>query len=165
VALGRRSGPTLCCWVSRTTTAEVGAGPCLGGCEYVRLRSDNQHSSLEKLRNEVLPSPILPAPPQTSLRAQPFPCRHGGQRTDDRRFLSVPLCFYAKHTEAALVAVKGDALDDAGDFFGRRSALNTSREVEEYQVDLSGVTVLELIIVPNVSRGAARASLKSLRLS
>jgi hypothetical protein len=37
--------------------------------------------------------------------------------------------------------------------------------VEEYQVDLSGVTVLELVIVPNISRGAVRASLKSLRLS
>jgi hypothetical protein len=42
---------------------------------------------------------------------------------------------------------------------------NTSREVEEYQFDLSGVTVLELAIVPDISRGAARASLKSLRLS
>jgi hypothetical protein len=41
---------------------------------------------------------------------------------------------------------------------------NTSREVEEYQFDLSGVTVLELIIVPDISRGAAHASLKSLRL-
>ena len=41
----------------------------------------------------------------------------------------------------------------------------TIREVEEYQVELSNVTVLELIIVPNVSGGAARASLKSLHLS
>jgi len=41
----------------------------------------------------------------------------------------------------------------------------TVREVEEYQVELSNVTVLELIIVPNMSGGAARASLKSLRLS
>jgi hypothetical protein len=39
------------------------------------------------------------------------------------------------------------------------------REVEEYQVELSNVTVLELIIVPNRSGGADRASLKSLRLS
>ena len=39
------------------------------------------------------------------------------------------------------------------------------REIEEYQVQLSDVTVLELVIVPNISRGAARASLKSLRLS
>ncbi len=42
---------------------------------------------------------------------------------------------------------------------------DTVREVEEYQVELSDVTVLELIIVPNNSGGAARASLKSLRLS
>jgi hypothetical protein len=41
----------------------------------------------------------------------------------------------------------------------------TIREVEEYRVELSDVTVLELVIVPDISRGAARASLKSLRLS
>ena len=45
------------------------------------------------------------------------------------------------------------------------SAPNTIREVEEYRVNLSDVTVLELVIVPDISRGAARASLKSLRLS
>ena len=42
---------------------------------------------------------------------------------------------------------------------------NTSREVEEYHVELSDVTVLELAIVPDISRGASRASLKSLRIS
>ena len=42
---------------------------------------------------------------------------------------------------------------------------NAIREVEEFQVALSAVTVLELVIVPDISRGAARASLKSLRLS
>jgi hypothetical protein len=41
----------------------------------------------------------------------------------------------------------------------------TIREIEEYQVELSDVTVLELVIVPDISRGAARASLRSLRLS
>jgi hypothetical protein len=41
----------------------------------------------------------------------------------------------------------------------------TIREVEEYQVELSNVTVLELIVVPNISGGTDRASLKSLRLS
>jgi hypothetical protein len=39
------------------------------------------------------------------------------------------------------------------------------REAEEYQVQLSGITVLELIIKPNISGGDARASLKNLRLS
>jgi hypothetical protein len=38
----------------------------------------------------------------------------------------------------------------------------TIREVEEYQVEIASVTALELIIVPNVSGGSARASLKSL---
>ena len=42
---------------------------------------------------------------------------------------------------------------------------STTREAEEYQVELSNVAVLELIIVPNISGGDARASLKSLRLS
>lgn len=42
---------------------------------------------------------------------------------------------------------------------------NSIREVEEYQVGLSDVTVLELVIVPDISRGSARASLKSLRVS
>jgi hypothetical protein len=42
---------------------------------------------------------------------------------------------------------------------------STIREVEEYRVDLSGVAILELVIVPDISRGATRASLKSLRLS
>ena len=41
----------------------------------------------------------------------------------------------------------------------------TTREVEDYQVELASVTILELIIVPNASGGSARASLKSLRLS
>ena len=41
----------------------------------------------------------------------------------------------------------------------------TNREVEDYQVDLSNVTVLELIITPNMSGGDASASLKSMRLS
>jgi hypothetical protein len=41
---------------------------------------------------------------------------------------------------------------------------NTIREAEEYQVELLDVTVLELIVVPHTGGGAARASLKSLRL-
>ena len=41
---------------------------------------------------------------------------------------------------------------------------NSIREVEDYRVDLSGVNVLELVIVPDISGGAARASLKGLRL-
>ena len=45
------------------------------------------------------------------------------------------------------------------------SPRESTREVEEYQVDLSGVTVLELVINPNIGSGVARASLKNLRLS
>jgi len=42
---------------------------------------------------------------------------------------------------------------------------NAIREIEEYQGALSADTVLELVIVPDISRGAAHASLNSLRLS
>jgi F5/8 type C domain len=38
-------------------------------------------------------------------------------------------------------------------------------ETEDHRVDLSGVTVLELSIVPNLSGGNARASLARLRLA
>ena len=41
----------------------------------------------------------------------------------------------------------------------------TNRESEEFQVELSDVTVLELTIVPDISGGTARASLKSLGVS
>lgn len=41
----------------------------------------------------------------------------------------------------------------------------TTRELEEYQVELKEVSALELTIIPDVSGGAARASLAELRLS
>ena len=42
----------------------------------------------------------------------------------------------------------------------------TTREIEDYKVELTDVTVLEIVIVPDKSRAAAtRASLKSLRLA
>jgi hypothetical protein len=41
----------------------------------------------------------------------------------------------------------------------------TTRESEEYLVRLSDTSVLELVIVPDISGGSARASLRSLRLS
>ena len=41
----------------------------------------------------------------------------------------------------------------------------TTREVEEYNVNLDGVTALELSIVPDIGGGGARASLAQLRLA
>jgi hypothetical protein len=41
----------------------------------------------------------------------------------------------------------------------------TVRELQVYEVELSDLTVLELIITPDVSGGMARASVKSLRVS
>jgi hypothetical protein len=40
-----------------------------------------------------------------------------------------------------------------------------AHESEDYDVDLDGVTVLELRIVPDISRGSARASLAQLRIA
>ena len=40
-----------------------------------------------------------------------------------------------------------------------------TREVEDYTIDLDGVTALELKLVPDISRGSARASLAELRLA
>ena len=45
------------------------------------------------------------------------------------------------------------------------STPESTREVEEYHVDLRNLTVLELTIVPSINGGNARASLMSLRLS
>jgi hypothetical protein len=40
-----------------------------------------------------------------------------------------------------------------------------TEEIEDYRVELSGVTVLELDILPDIGGGAARASLASMRLA
>ncbi|MFP3868942.1 MAG: hypothetical protein ACLFUU_12435 [Desulfobacteraceae bacterium] len=40
-----------------------------------------------------------------------------------------------------------------------------ARQVEDYDVDLDGVTALELRIVPDISGGSARASLAQMRLA
>jgi hypothetical protein len=45
------------------------------------------------------------------------------------------------------------------------SAPTSTQETEEYQVELPNVSTLELTIVPDMGGGAARASLKSFRLS
>jgi hypothetical protein len=41
----------------------------------------------------------------------------------------------------------------------------STQEVEDYDVELNGMTALELIIVPDVSGGTARASVAELRLA
>jgi hypothetical protein len=41
---------------------------------------------------------------------------------------------------------------------------DTTREIEDYTVNLGGVTLLELRILPDIQGGTARASLKQLRV-
>ena len=45
------------------------------------------------------------------------------------------------------------------------SPQEAAREVEDYDVDLDGVTALELRIVPDISGGSTRASLAQLRVA
>lgn len=45
------------------------------------------------------------------------------------------------------------------------SPAGATREAEDYEVALEGVTALELVITPDVSGGPARASLERLRLA
>jgi hypothetical protein len=42
---------------------------------------------------------------------------------------------------------------------------DNTREIEDYAVDLAGLTALELSIVPDISGGSARASIAQLRLA
>ena len=42
---------------------------------------------------------------------------------------------------------------------------DSSQEIEDYSVDLSGVTALELVIVPDIAGGNSSASLARLRLA
>ena len=42
---------------------------------------------------------------------------------------------------------------------------NAVRETEDYAVEIPGVKALELVIVPDIESGAARASLRDLRLA
>jgi hypothetical protein len=41
----------------------------------------------------------------------------------------------------------------------------TTREIEDYRVELAGVKILDLTIVPDISGGAARAALEQMRLA
>ena len=45
------------------------------------------------------------------------------------------------------------------------SPAGTTGELEDYTVDLRGVTALELVIVPDISGGSAHASIAQLRLA
>lgn len=59
----------------------------------------------------------------------------------------------------------GDVLRDIVRQQWNFNATDAAREVEDYTVELSDVTALELTIVPDTSGGSARASLISLRLA
>jgi hypothetical protein len=45
------------------------------------------------------------------------------------------------------------------------SSPDNTREIEDYEVDLVGLTVLEICITPDISGGSARASISELRIA
>src|SRR3984893_12882479 len=65
---------------------------------------------------------VFLVPDPLAVRDQPFPGGHGRQRSDNRRLLTMSLCFYAEDTEAVFFVVESDALDDGGDFLSRGPA-------------------------------------------
>lgn len=62
-------------------------------------------------------------------------------------------------------AVGEDSLRDVVRQQWNFSPQGSNRQVEDVTVDLADVAVLELVIVPDISGGDARASLESLRLA
>ncbi len=68
------------------------------------------------------------SPCSLSLTHQPSAASHSpavtdGRRSHDRHLFSLPCDFYPEDTEAALVVMEGDALDQPRDFLGRGFAL------------------------------------------
>jgi hypothetical protein len=90
---------------------------------------------------------------------------------EPQRLIRIALVFEETETERTQEVVLRWSPDNGVSFLEivrqqwNFSPPKTALEIEDYRVELSGVTVLELVIVPSISRGAARASLKSLRLS
>jgi hypothetical protein len=72
-----------------------------------------------------------------------------------------------KRTQEFVLRCSSERKDSFKDIMRQQwnfSPPETVSEVEEYRVELSNVTVLELIIIPDICGGMARASLKSLRV-
>ena len=88
-----------------------------------------------------------------------------------RRLRSISLVFEENEiarTQEFVLRCSSDGRSAAKDIVRQQwnfSPPESIREVEEYQLELSGITTLELIINPDINGGIARASLKNFRLS
>ena len=67
--------------------------------------------------------PVLFVSDPSTFGNEPFSGGHRRQRSDNGRLFSVPLCLDAEDAKTAFLIVEGDALDQAGDFFGHGFAL------------------------------------------
>jgi hypothetical protein len=147
--------------------------------ETVQIRSegwlDVERAAMVEITSEDKDCPIESV--FVSGEAQGWRAAETGPQTirlvfdQPQRLKQISLVFEEKETARMQEFVLGWSADGGNSFreIVRQqwnfSPPETIREVEEYQVEPSSVTALELIIVPNVSGGSARASLKSLRLS
>lgn len=88
-----------------------------------------------------------------------------------QRLTRIWLCFEERQTSRTQEFVLRFSIDAAGSFRDivrqqwNFAVPDAVREVEDYAVELSEVTTLELTIIPDMSGGPARASLLSLRLA
>lgn len=69
-----------------------------------------------------------------------------------------------KNSSCDGLRIKGNRFEKLCASSGTSAHPTQFARTEEYQLELSGVTVLELTIVPDVGGGTAHASLKSMRL-
>jgi hypothetical protein len=138
-------------------------------------RLDVERAAMVEITSEDKDYPVESA--FASGEAQGWRAAEAGTQTirlvfdQPQRLKRISVVFEEKETARTQEFVLRWSADGGNSFRGivrqqwNFSPPETIREVEEYQVELASATVLELIIVPNVSGGSARASLKSLRLS
>ena len=101
------------------------------------------------------PGPPIP-PPKHAERTQRIPAAGRAEEPDTTR------------TQEFVLRWSSDGGNSVKEIVRQQwnfSPPNSIREVEDYKVELSNVTVLELTINPSIAGGVARASLKNLRLS
>jgi hypothetical protein len=136
---------------------------------------DVEHTALVEVTSEEDGYPIESALQETENRG--WRAANSGAQTirlifdEPQRLRRVWLVFEdSENTRMQEFVLRWSA--DAGNSFREiiRQQWNFSppdaiREAEDYAVELSGVTALELIIVPDKNGGATRASLASLRLA
>jgi hypothetical protein len=98
---------------------------------------------------------VLLIPYPATFRDQPLPSGHRGQRPDDRTFLSAPRCLDTQYTEAAVVVVESDPLNQPGDFLGHGPAFRDGG-IHEWKSFSHGRTTLRDLSRSSIVRARLR---------